>query len=1145
MNRTLVYYTLLDAFSIEKQNKKRMIQKEQIQHRRQEIAEIRHADSVYRDIVARENEREDYEKRWFWELLQNAKDSINENESIRVKIEITENQISFSHTGNPFELDDILSLIIQGSSKNNKEGKTGRFGTGFLTTYLLSKEVCIEGKLTNDQGCFSFLLNRNAIDNEDFYRLQKESNEQFDSSIRENSYLDDSDFQTKFTYLLDEKGKLTANVGLECLNELIPITQLFNEQIESVSVIENDQIKTFTKSHLNNYEILENTISEWTINTVINQIPETTFKAYIQKKKKYDACIITHIVNGNETILPLSLNFPRLYFTFPLIGTEDIGIPIIINSTNFDPRVERDGVYLKKISENANESNNKEIIYEALLNCTLSFAELLKTKNIKGGFELFNFKISKDLKWVDHEWFVMIKNEILSQLATKSVIRIGKEENNYTYLNDLKIPYSSNYENTKDLWLLMSQIKKIKVPIKEDLSNWIIVTENIAKLKTEKNDPYQLDFVWGIKELINFTEQQKDFETLQKSLNIDVQSWLNNLYSIILKITITFPLDNKIVLNQENKLRTAEGMNWDKCNDDVLISISDLIELKFANRLISRIINPFHIVGVDDFTMQDAINELKSDLNDLDESDFTEPNLIKCNAKFLQWLISQQQKDIIKDLKVLTGVSKKNDENFVYDYFPKTEHLLLSPKPFFESLFPLFASVIREKDCLNETYNDFLISEDYKFLSDNGFIHYQPLVIKNDLANLKLLELLVINESDLNLLKDEDGQLKFKFKITYSDFAYLTATDGHIYGRNTTQKSSFDRFKFLLTEAVEKDSFFEIDRQDVTIEGLDNPIAFRQCLWVYRSKRLSWINVKTESENTETKFISETPSSKNLSELLKGDELLIKTIRGSKQQLLLNKLGVGVSDLIRNTLPNDELRLSWDKAITNMITSDVDPELVQEIFNDPNIRKEYEKRLNERKLISRNQTIGKLIEDLFHEYIEHLKESGFLISIERKPFGSDYIITEESSDLVNNNNEREGFKINNWLVELKASGKEFAAMTPLQAVTATENKDNYALIVVPLNGNDPDLEYVRVNAKVIHTIGHKINNIISDFKEVELEKSKLDKGIDGISVNIEDHNIRFRVSSFIWKTEQTNIESFIQTYFNETTIKSIIPTITN
>lgn len=56
-----------------------------------------------------------------------------------------------------------------------------------------------------------------------------------------------------------------------------------------------------------------------------------------------------------------------------------------------------------------------------------------------------------------------------------------------------------------------------------------------------------------------------------------------------------------------------------------------------------------------------------------------------------------------------------------------------------------------------------------------------------------------------------------------------------------------------------------------------------------------------------------------------------------------------------------------DKAITNMITSEIDPELVQEIFNDPNIRNEYEKKINERKLINRNQKMGKLIETLFKE----------------------------------------------------------------------------------------------------------------------------------------------------------------------------------
>ncbi|MGV3765218.1 MAG: sacsin N-terminal ATP-binding-like domain-containing protein [Chitinophagaceae bacterium] len=1117
-----------------------MIQKEQIQQRRQHIAEVRHADSVYRDIVARENEREDYEKRWFWELLQNAKDSVEENQSIQVKIEISENEISFSHTGNPFELDDILSLIIQGSSKNDKEGKTGRFGTGFMTTYLLSKEVYITGKLNDNQGCFHFLLNRDATDNEHFFKLQQESNKEFDESIREESYLGDDKFKTKFTYRLGEKGKATAKVGLQCLDELIPITQLFNEQIESVIVVENGSSKTFSKTLIKTHEL--GSINEWEIITLIDGSVNTCLKAYIQKDEKFDACIITQETKDSEKIFALTKNYPRLYYTFPLIGTEEIGIPIIVNSTQFDPRVERDGVYLKKVADGGNESNNKEIINKALSNSLQTFAELFKTKKIVGIYELFDFKICKDLKWVDQEWFTTVKSSTINLLASKEIISYHSDDNRFTSLNELIIPFTEKENTTGELWELLSEVKCINVPTSSELLRWVNISESIALLKPEIEKTNDLKFVWGVNELIKFVERKESLTELENFITADKKSWLNNLYSLIIKIKGHFPLDIKICLNQRNRFRVADGIYWDKCNDDELISISDLIELDFSDKLFSREINSLQISGVENYTIQNAVNDLKARLNELNESDFVKSSNQECNARFLKWLILKDHKEIIKDLKVLTGASKKINESFTYDHFPKSEHLLLTPKPYFEINFPLYSGLVRDKDCLNEIYNEYLNEAHYNFLNESGFIHISPLVTKTETATLKLLEHLIIKESDLIVLRDAEGQLKYKFKITYSDFAYLTATDGHIYGRNTTQKSTLERLKFLLSEAVEKDTLFDSDIQKVTIEGLENPIQFRTCLWVYRAKRLNWVNVKTESEGSETKFVSETPSSKNLSEILKGDENLVKAIRGSRQQNFLNKLGVGVSDLIRNTLATDELRLSWDKAITNMITSDADPELVQEIFNDPNIRKEYEKRLNERKLISRNQTIGKLIEDLFKEYIEQLRESGIIINIHREPFGSDYILTEESSDLVNKESQREGFRINNWLIELKATGKEHASMTPLQAKTATEQKNNYSLVVVPLDGTEPDIEYLRINAKVISNIGHKIDTVFKDFSEVEIKKSNLNNGQDGISVSIEDQNIRFRVSSAVWSSKQPDIETFIKKYFkflaetsNETT----------
>ncbi|WP_313672623.1 sacsin N-terminal ATP-binding-like domain-containing protein [Sphingobacterium multivorum] len=1112
-----------------------MIEKSFIQNRRKEIAEIRHADSVYRDIQAREYEREEYEKRWFWELLQNAKDSIDLGQNIKVKIEITDSKISFSHTGNPFELDDILSLIIQGSSKNNKEGKTGRFGTGFMTTYLLSKKVHIIGKLTNHQGCFSFLLDRDAIDNEHFYSLQINSNEQFDHSIREDSYLGDSEFQTMFTYDLDIKGKDTAEKGLRCLDELIPITQLFNEQIQSVTVIENGHTKTFSKELIKNNE--EDSILEWQINTSIDNIYSVGLKAYVQQNEQFDVCILTQVVGDREVIFPLTTNYPRLYYTFPLIGTEEIGIPVIINSTNFDPRVERDGIYLKKVEEDGSESINKEIVYKALTESLLSFSDLFRKREIGCLHEFFSFYNSKDLKWIDHEWFNLVKVEAIDLLSNIELIKSNNINSKYIKLNEIVIPFSDKAEDITNLWSLLMEFNNCNLPLQTELFNWVDVSKCIGELK--QLDPYDLKQVWGINNLIDLIEEKRSLEILNESLRIDGQIWLNRFYPLIIKIRGYFPLDKRIALNQALFFTKVEKMCWDKFNDDELIEISNLLKIGFAERLFSRQITEFNISIVEQFHVHSAIQELKTALNELTENDMLLITNQEANARFLKWLINKEQKDVIKDLKVLTGSNKRGEDMFDYETFPKSEHLLLTPKLFFEHIFPLYANLVRDKDCLNDVYNNYLAREDYIYLNNNGLIHLTPMVKKTENATVKLLEYLLVNEDDMNLLRDADGQLKYKFNISFSDFAYLTASDGHIYARNTTQKSSFERLKFLLIEGVNQDDYFDEDKQEVFIDELGKPIYLRQCLWVSRARNLNWINVKTQSDGNEAKFVSETPSSKNLSELLKSDESLIKAIRGHRQQNFLNKLGVGVSDLIRHTLSSDELRLSWDKAITNMITSDADPELVQEIFNDPGIKREYERRLNERRLIGRNQNIGSMVEKLFTKYINELRGEGISVNIERKPIGSDYILTDQSSDLVNESNEREGFQINDWLIELKATGKEHAAMTPLQAEKATKEKANYALVVVPLDGTDPDIEYLRKNAKVVKDIGYRINDLYTDFNDVEIKKGDLYSGKDGISVNIENQNVRFHVKSQIWISEQTTIESFVKSNFREAVDKTL------
>ena len=95
-------------------------------------------------------------KRWVWELVQNAKDSIvgsQDRTSIDIKIIVEGDSYKFLHNGSPFTIKTLTALLYKYSEgKRNDYESTGRFGTGFLTTHSLSKIV----KITSDY-----------IDNED------------------------------------------------------------------------------------------------------------------------------------------------------------------------------------------------------------------------------------------------------------------------------------------------------------------------------------------------------------------------------------------------------------------------------------------------------------------------------------------------------------------------------------------------------------------------------------------------------------------------------------------------------------------------------------------------------------------------------------------------------------------------------------------------------------------------------------------------------------------------------------------------------------------------------------------------------------------------------------------------------------------
>ena len=93
-------------------------------------------------------------QRWIWELIQNAKDSSADSAPVKIEIIINKDSLEFKHSGKPFTYENLISLVHQTSIKkryddNAKEGDipptTGKFGTGFISTHLLSRVVEIQG----------------------------------------------------------------------------------------------------------------------------------------------------------------------------------------------------------------------------------------------------------------------------------------------------------------------------------------------------------------------------------------------------------------------------------------------------------------------------------------------------------------------------------------------------------------------------------------------------------------------------------------------------------------------------------------------------------------------------------------------------------------------------------------------------------------------------------------------------------------------------------------------------------------------------------------------------------------------------------------------------------------------------------------
>lgn len=522
-----------------------------------------------------------YQRRWVWELLQNALDTTNSERPTKIQIEINkqENNLCFRHNGNPFQVNNITYLVNQQSSKprvldiNQRKRTIGKFGTGFITTHLLSERVTIRSTIdANELGHkhFELLLDRSGQNENELYEGVKKSMSillNLDQLPNVKNY-NNSEFNTEFLYHLDEKGYDIANIGIEDLNLSLPYTMAFVRNIEIVEIVGGNvfeykgcrELAPFI--YLHKISINDNKIRE--ILTVESELE--------------DAIIAIEVSQiGNQIVLKeLNIETPRLFCNYPFIGTEKFNIPLIFNSSSFNVYQERrNGIILKNVdTQEVNE--NKHLISECkkLSIKLIEFASNNKF-DFKNTYVLANFNNPGEFEWLNLKWY---ENNILDPIRqiilTTPIVEVDSNGTStkkaiQSENESVDFPYHADKNIREQIYDLCNTPNFFILPLKDQIHKWHDINWWDQK--------YDL----SIKNLAKFVSDCKNLKELQEVTGVkeNFKSWVENFLNLLNNDDHQISLinQNKIAIypNQNGELVTKNIIHWD--NSDIPEELKDIL----------------------------------------------------------------------------------------------------------------------------------------------------------------------------------------------------------------------------------------------------------------------------------------------------------------------------------------------------------------------------------------------------------------------------------------------------------------------------------------------------------------------------------------------------------------------------------------
>lgn len=510
-------------------------------------------------------------KRWVWELLQNAKDVPNRFGKVSVEIElVSQDTLKFRHNGDTFSIKNITGLVQQVSSKDsqNLEGQTGKFGTGFICTHLLSDIIDVEGvvRYMGVDRRFKIVLDRSGYRSEDLLPRIKSTLEELrhietSYEVVNNYELNrtEQSFDTVFTYHLTTQEKQEAAVaGLDDLINTLPITLVTqSKKIKQVRVI--DRVKGTNVVYTCDSVSLGDNVQKSVVK--IDDITKT-YLSYITE----DVALTTEINcdNGIYEIVKRDSKHPVLYRDFPLIGSEKFYFPYTLNGFDFNPTERRNGLLLNS-ADHPNCVSNRHIVDKAV-ETVLKFNEWLIDHNATNRYLLASSRIPKSSEEYSENvaapWIKNLQSNWRKQLLQE---RLVETDNGTDLLVNLSVPAftptATKEVNETFYNLLYGQyIGRGVLPAFKYLHGWLDVIRPEyeawgTKLKYEKDD--------FLKDLSALKNLQSLAFKISKTREETIE-WLNKVYKFLVEQNMLNEFDNYAVIpNQRGEFKLLKELYSD------------------------------------------------------------------------------------------------------------------------------------------------------------------------------------------------------------------------------------------------------------------------------------------------------------------------------------------------------------------------------------------------------------------------------------------------------------------------------------------------------------------------------------------------------------------------------------------------------